>query len=150
MHNKKQQLTFFLTVQDQLDEELFLPKIIKKLKEDLDHKTRKRIEHVANESSLDEDDNMVKILTLFYCLHTQKPKHGHMSMLTKHLIKDTEIDFDPDSIKETNERIKEIIEEIGLPRLEGTARQFIQNVYYYKPDFIDRYPDLQGKVISSG
>lgn len=149
MHNRKQQLTFFLVVQKYLEEELFLPKIIRRLKEDLSHKTRTIIDKRAEKVELDEDLNMIKVLTLFYCLHTQKPKHGYMSMLTKHLIKDTEIDFDPENIKATNERIKELIVEIGLPELHGTAKQFINNVYYYKPDFIDRYPDLENRVIAS-
>lgn len=143
MHSKKQKLTFFLVIEKYIDEDLFLPKIIERLKEDLDQKTRTVIKQKADQVELDENNNTIKLLALFYCLHVQKPSHGHLYMFTKYLIKNTEIEFDPEYLNKTNKRIKELIVEIGLPPLEGTTKQFVQNLYYYEPAFLDKYPDLE-------
>lgn len=146
MHNKKQRLTFFLVINKYIKEDLFLPKIIKNLKESLDQPTRQIIKDRANTIEIDQDINTIKILALFYCLHIQRPKDGYMSMFTKYLIKDTEIDFKPRAIKKMNELIKDLLEEIGLPSFEDTTKAFVHNIYYYEPDFIDKYPELEKKI----
>lgn len=143
MHNQRQKLTFFLVIDKYIKEDLFLPKIIKKLKRELDQKTRTAINKRVDQIELEESKNTIKLLALFYCLHIQKPSHGHLSMFTKYLIKNTNIEFDPEYLNETNKKIKQLVQDIGLPSLKGTTKQFVQNLYYYEPDFLDEYPDIE-------